>query len=503
MQKYPIGIQDFGEIINGGYVYVDKTKYIDDLVSNGKPYFLSRPRRFGKSLLISTLDELFKGNKDLFKDTYIYDKWNWSQTNPVIRISFSSIGANTNGLLNALSSELDKIGTSFKIELKETQIDTKFKELVGAISGTLGKVVILIDEYDKPIIDYLGEDNEKANENREILKRFYSVLKDADANIRLLFITGISKFTKVSIFSDLNHLKDLTIHANYGGLCGITEDELEAYFPNEIKELGADKIKEWYNGYTWDRRTRIYNPFSLLNFFDTKEFQNYWYQSGHPTFLWKLLKKVNVYDLENIEVDLMALDNYDIENLDYIPLLYQTGYITFGEELAHGFYQMKFPNREVEQSFNRFLWKNFRENISLDPSSVLLKLKTAFRDRDFDLMREQLNILFASLPYHFMAKEKEVIFHAIIHLTFSLMGEFVLSEVHTHKGRCDALAIMDDAIFCFEFKLGQNAKIALDQIHDKGYLDAYKNQNKTLYAVGVNYNNETRMIDNFLWEVVV
>jgi hypothetical protein len=502
MQKYPIGIQDFGEIINGGYVYIDKTEYIYNLVTRGKPYFLSRPRRFGKSLLVSTLDELFKGNKGLFKDTYIYDKWDWEQTNPVIRISFSNIGENNIGLVSAIYKELDNIAKKYKIVSEQESFDLKFKEIIQNLSLKFGKVVILIDEYDKSIIDYLGDNDERAKENRAILKRFYSVLKDADADIRLLFITGISKFTKVSIFSDLNHLNDISTDLNYGAICGISEPELQTYFPQELIDNDPEKIKEWYNGYTWDRKTRIYNPFSLLNFFSKREFHNFWYQSGHPAFLWKLLKKVNVYDISSIESELLELESYEIENLDYKALLYQTGYITFSEELRPRYYKMRFPNFEVEESFNRFLWQSFREDVSLSSTGVLMRIEKALKVKDFDVIKDQLNILFASLPYDFMNKEKEVIFHAIIHLTFTLMGSFVMSEVHTHKGRCDALAIIDDAIFCFEFKLGKSAQEALQQISDKGYLNAYKNQGKQLYAIGVNYSKKTKEIDDFEWEVV-
>ncbi len=502
MQKYPIGIQDFKEIIDGGYVYVDKTKYIYDLVTLGKPYFLSRPRRFGKSLLISTLNELFTGKKELFESTFIYHKWDWTQTNPVIRIDFNAIGVKEKGLQAALNDALDQLFSDFHIDLIENSLSQKFDYLISSVASKGSRVVILIDEYDKPIIDYLGEDDSIAEENKSILKNFYSVLKSADSHIRMLFITGVSKFSKVSIFSDLNHLNDISVDRNYGGICGITEEELQSYFPTEIKELDADKIKEWYNGYTWDRQVRVYNPFSLLNFFSKKEFSNFWYQSGHPAFLGKLLKKEDVYDIENFQAKISSLDSVSIEHLDYKVLLYQTGYLTFGEEVEPGYYQMQFPNREVEDSFNEFLWRVYREKPSQEPSSILISLKNAFKVQDFSTIQEQLNILFASLPYDFMKKEKEVIFHAIIHLTFKLLGEFVLSEVHTHKGRCDALVICDNAIYCFEFKLGKSAKEALEQIYSRGYLASFKGKGKKLFAIGVNYSKEGKEIDEFEWEEV-
>ena len=501
MQKYPVGIQDFSILRDQGFVYVDKTKYIYQLTNEAGVYFLSRPRRFGKSLLISTMDELFHGNKALFEGTYIYDKWNWDEVNPVVRIDFNKIGIKEKGLKPALQDELSRIYDDYEIDYIEDSLSQQLRHLIESIGERGRKVVILIDEYDKPIIDYLGEDHVMAQQNKEILKSFYSVLKSSGRHIRLLFITGISKFSKVSIFSDLNHLNDITLDRNYGGICGITENELTSYFEAELKVLDSNQIREWYNGYTWDRKTKVYNPFSLLNFFSKKEFQNFWYQSGHPAFLWKILRKVNLYAINSIVTKVTSLESYDLDNIDPKVLLYQTGYITFGEEVEPSYYNMVFPNKEVEDSFNEFLWRNYREKISEEPGPILISLKNALQQRDFPKVNDLLNSIFSSLPYDFMAKENEVVFHAVIHLTFKLLGEFVISEVHTHQGRCDALVITDDTVFCFEFKLGKTAQIALDQIKEKGYLDAFKGTGKRLYGIGVNYNKASKSIDDFKWSL--
>ncbi len=504
MQKYPIGIQDFEKLRKNNFLYVDKTEYIYKLTQGSGTYFLSRPRRFGKSLLVSTIEALFDGKKTLFEDTFIYNKWDWETVNPVIKISFNNIGFKELGLPNAINLMLDDFFNKFNIDnnFTENSFSKKFKFLIETLSSTKGKVVILIDEYDKAIIEFLGDDIEQAKKNRDTLKIFYSVLKDADSHIRMLFLTGISKFSKVSIFSDLNHLKDLTMHHDHGGICGITEAELKYYFVEELKVHNKEAIKKWYNGYTWDRITMVYNPFSLLNYFDFKEFFNFWYQSGSPTFLWKILSKAKVYDIKNIEASYIELDSYDIEKLEYIPLLYQTGYITFDKEIEPGYFTMRYPNMEVEQTFNRFLWKNYSEISDGDPTGLLLKMRKAFNSNDLTSLKEHLNSLFQKLPYDFFAKEKEVVFHAMIHLTFVLLNEFVLSEVHTHKGRCDSMVFTNETVFAFEFKMGESASIALNQIKEKGYLDAYKNTSKKLIAVGVNYNKASRLIDDFLHEEI-
>ena len=287
IQNYPIGIQDFEKLRLQNKVYVDKTMYIHRLITTHTYYFLSRPRRFGKSLLLSTLDYLFKGKKELFKGLYIYDKWEFEEY-PLIRISFSEIGYRTNDLNSAINDRLLEIANEYEVTLITTGVDKNFRELIHTLHQKYQKqVVILIDEYDKPLIDYLDKENlHKAIENRSILKSFYSILKDADPYLKMVFITGVSKFSQVSIFSDLNNLYDLSLKAEYNEICGISQKELEQNFVEELKIYDKEKIKIWYNGYRWDIDSEtVYNPYSLLNFFSDGKYINYWYATGTPTFL--------------------------------------------------------------------------------------------------------------------------------------------------------------------------------------------------------------------------
>ena len=354
-KKYPLGLQDFEGIRQKDRLYVDKTKFITQMDEEGKYFFLSRPRRFGKSMFVSTLDCLFKAKKELFTGLDIEDKWDWSVKYPIIRISFSNIGHTEMGLQIAIRNELDKIAKSYQLVLTEESVSRKFEDLIEKLQP-LGKVVILIDEYDKPILDYLGTNDDLAIQNRNILKSFYSVLKDSDNYLRFLFITGVTKFSKVSIFSELNNLTDLTLHPHYGGICGITQAELEENFKEELKIHSADDIKDWYNGYTWDRKTYVYNPFSLIGFFESGEFKNFWFESGSPTFLINLMLKKGLYDVENVEIDGIIINEFNIINLNPYSVLFQAGYLTIKDYDALGdVYHLVSPNREVRQSLQIFL----------------------------------------------------------------------------------------------------------------------------------------------------
>ncbi len=328
MKKLPLGIQEFDKLRTSDYLYVDKTENIHHLINSGKYFFLTRPRRFGKSLLLSTINELYSGRKELFQDLWIADKWDWTQKNPVLHFSFNSIGHKNIGLEDALNEEIDLLAKEFDLVLSQRGLARRFRELIEKTAKQYGKVVILIDEHDKPIIDYLGKEQLKqAYVNQDILKSFYSVLKHSDGYIQFLLITGVSKFSKTGIFSELNNLVDISLHERFSTLCGYTETELRHYFQSYVTEDKGEayweKIKEWYNGYTWDVKNYLYNPFSILSHFFDGKFANYWFATGTPTFLIKLLKERFYYDFEGIEVGESAFESHDIEFITTDSLLFR------------------------------------------------------------------------------------------------------------------------------------------------------------------------------------
>jgi Predicted AAA-ATPase len=363
----PIGVQTFKNMRENNYVYVDKTQHIHRLVTHQKTYFLSRPRRFGKSLLLSTLKELYEGNRTLFKDLWIEDKWDWSKKSPVIHVSFANMGFKTEGLENAIHYELNELARHHNIIFQGAAFNIRFRELIQGLFEQHGKVVILIDEYDKPIIEYLEKGSmDKAKENQGILKTFYSVLKDAENSIEFLFITGVSKFAKVSIFSDLNHLTDITLNKNYATITGYTQAELESNFEDYIQLAMQDlqlsregllaEMKKWYDGFSWDGKNFLYNPFGTLNFLDNRAFRNYWYATGTPTFLVKLMRKQESFEFENQEVTDSFIDKCDLDNLDVVSVMFQTGYLTVKTlDPMTGIMRLDYPNQEVRDSTYQFV----------------------------------------------------------------------------------------------------------------------------------------------------
>jgi Predicted AAA-ATPase/PD-(D/E)XK nuclease superfamily len=503
---YPVGIQDFDKIRSQNYVYVDKTSYIWQMAERGGYYFLSRPRRFGKSLFVSTLQYLFEGRKHLFEGLYIYDKWDWTQTNPIIKISFSNIGHKTLGLEKAIQQTLEQIAQRYNITFTQEAIDQKFKELIEKLSAQHGKVVVLIDEYDKPIIDYLGTNEvgmAKALENRDILKSFYSILKDADPYIKLVFITGVSKFSKVSIFSDLNNLTDLSIDPRFEGICGITQTELETHFEQELTIFDPNKIKKWYNGYHWGLGESVYNPFSLLNFFMKGVFQNYWFETGTPTFLVNLSRKYQRYDFESVKIPEIQLSAYDIEHLQIVPLMFQTGYLTVKNYIEEdGIYELGYPNEEVRQSYLGMLADGYTHNQNEPVRVLATEMRAALTIANFDKVERIFNTVFKSIPYEIWQKENEHYYHAIIHLTFRLLGIYVESQVQTSDGRIDAIVQLKDYVYAFEFKLGGSATKALSQIKERGYLLPYQNQGKKCIGIGLNFSKKLKKVQQLLWEEI-
>jgi hypothetical protein len=515
MKNLPIGIQSFADIRESDYIYVDKTQLVHQLVTTGKYYFLSRPRRFGKSLLISTLKSLFLGRKDLFEGLWIEDKWDWSKTNPVIHISFDAVSYTEMTLSEGLKIELSNQAKDYGLTLSSQDLKGLFKEFIMALSAKYGKVVLLIDEYDKPLIDYLEDDKlEQAKANRLILRDFYSVLKNIGDHLKLLFITGISKFSKVSLFSHLNNLKDITVGKRYAALTGYTQEELEFYFDDYIEScqesLGMSReellqqMKIWYDGYTWDGVTEVYNPFGTLNFLDDQMFKNHWFTTGSPNFLIQQMRKFDRFDVENSSVDAASLDSYDIDNMELIPLMFQTGYLTV-KKLNPRTSEMvlDYPNKEVRESMYQFLIHDIAKNPRrLHTGLTIQDLNKAFITKDLAQVQAIIKGLLADLPAETYKNQTEGLYHGLIHIVFNYLGLFVNSEVHSALGRADAVVQTLTDIYVFEFKFNKTAEEAMEQIHKKQYAHKYHALNKPITGIGVNFDSATRQMDGWIEEVL-
>ncbi len=515
IRNLPIGIQNLSEIAETNSIYVDKTQLIHQLTTTGKYYFLSRPRRFGKSLTVSVLRELFEGNKALFNGLWIENNWHWEKTNPVIHISFSEWDYHGLGLSAAISEALHSVATEKGVVLTKTTVKSQFRELIKAVHQKAGAVVILIDEYDKPIIQYL-EDNhlKQAIANRKVLKNFYSTLKDLGTILRFVFITGISKFTKVSIFSDLNHLSDISLDPNYAALTGYTQVELEANFGDYLTDIQTQmnvsreallaQIKLWYNGYSWDGNTTVYNPFGTLNFLQKKIFGNYWFSTGTPTFLLEQMKRHGQFELNPLEVDSSFFEKYDLEDVDITLLLFQTGYLTIKTvDTWTGFRRLDFPNKEVHDSLYSFFMSELTRRSQRPNSGLTMRdLQHALETRNLPRVKVIINAYLSEMPESVFRHSSEGLYHGLVHIIFTYLGTFIQSEVHSAHRQADAVVQTATDVYIFEFKMNESADAALAQIHEKGYADKYRASDKTMTAIGINFNENSRKIDDWKTELL-
>jgi hypothetical protein len=517
MKNLPIGIQTFSDFPDFNFVYVDKTELIHKMTTTGKYYFLSRPRRFGKSLLVSTLKALFEGRKELFSGLWIEDKWDWSKKNPVIHFSFDAMSYDALGLDGAILAELKYWAKHHKVRLITSGYKDQFKELIQKVSKKHGKVVILIDEYDKPIMDYLEFEeigvNTQAKINQGIMKRFYSVLKNSGDDVRFLFITGISKFSKVSLFSDLNHLNDLTLKPQFAAITGYTQSELIFYFDDHLKltaktlKISKKKLLElmkvWYNGFSWDGKTKVYNPFGTLNFLEQKMFLNHWFTTGTPTFLLRLMKNRDQFDVENTQINSIDLDKYDIDNLELIPLLFQTGYLTVKSiDPITSDMVLDYPNKEVRENMYKFMINGLSQvkKTNLYATNALNNMLKAFAEANLDDVKATINALLAGLPSEAYDKKSEGLYHGLLHFIFKLLGIYIKSEVHSSKGRADSIVETATHVYIFEFKFNRSAEEAMQQIKDKKYADAYRDSGKEIVGIGVNFASKDKEIKGWLVE---
>ncbi len=508
LKNLPVGIQTFADVISGDFLYVDKTHYLHQLISPAKGvYFLSRPRRFGKSTTLTTLESIFQGKKELFKGLFISTTDYAWPIHPVIRLDMKYAAHPTFERAEmGLRNQLRTIAKNQGIELTLELIDDALTELIEKLhQKTHQKVVVLIDEYDKPLIDLL-DDIPEAKKIQGLLKRFYGVLKSADEHIRFVLITGVSKFTKVSVFSDLNHLTDLTMDVRYAGLCGYTQEELEFYFSAWIEKLAEteyktkeetlEKIKTWYNGYRLTKSAiKVYNPWSTMLLFDKQSFENHWFETGTPTFLVQAMKK-EAFDLAILDhtISVSNFSTYDIEHLQILPLLFQTGYLTIkGYDEEMDTYELDFPNLEVARAFSVQLVGTFCELGETEDTGFRLGLMAALKADNLTEFFSILNHLFAKIPAHLHDK-KEAYYHSIFIAACTMAGIPIEAEKFTSMGRSDAVLQSPTSIYVVELKMNQPADVALKQIADKRYTECYQHLNKTVIAVGVSFNYQERRI---------
>lgn len=510
---YPIGIQNFEKIRKDGYVYVDKTALIYQLVKSGSYYFLSRPRRFGKSLLISTLQAYFEGKKELFKGLAMETLEKEWVKRPILHLDLNIEKYDTRESLdNILEKTLAGWESLYGANPSERSFSLRFAGIIQrACEQTGHRVAILVDEYDKPMLQAIG-DEELQKYYRNTLKPFYGVLKTMDGCIKLGFLTGVTKFGKLSVFSDLNNLMDLSMDRRYIALCGITEEELYGNFEEDIHRLAAAQgmtneetcieLKECYDGYHFTHNVPgIYNPFSLLNTFSKLEFGNYWFETGTPTYLVELLKR-NHYDLErmaNEETDADVLNSiYGDESP--IPVIYQSGYLTIKDyDRRFGIYRLGFPNREVEEGFIKFLLPFYTRMNKVEAPFEIRKFVNEIETGQPDAFFQRLGSFFADTPYE-LARDLEVHYQNVLFIVFKLVGFYVQVEYHTSEGWVDLVLQTDKFIYVMEFKLDGTAEEALRQINEKHYARPFEADSRKLFKIGVNFSKETRNIEKWLVE---
>ena len=516
MKDLTSSVYSFENLIQGNFLYVDKTEYIWQLIKPAKGmYFLSRPRRFGKSLTLSTLKAVFEGKKELFKGLAIYDKpYDWKK-HPIIHLDmngrdFSTVENMEQRFRQMLLEQAEING----VELQETASDTMFHNLIKILHDRDGDVVILLDEYDKPILNNISREN--VTDFLSALKVFYSVIKEKSGMLRLAFITGVSKFCHVSLFSDLNNLTDITMDAKYATMLGYTQEEFEANFADRIEaeekkqcRSHADflaEIKEWYDGFRFHAGSEtVYNPVSVANFFEKGgEFRNYWFETGTPSFLLKLIRK-HRFDLEGAlksPVSGYAFSAYEVDNLNPLTLLLQTGYLTIDRGInryGDTAYMLRFPNLEVKSSFEAYLAGDCSGLMPDQVKDSVYRLADKVTAGDVDGFMETMKVFFAKVPYNVHLKDENN-FQLLFFSIFMLLGISIEAESNTNNGRIDAVASNEDFVFVFEFKLNKTDKIALEQIKDRDYYRRYMNSGKKIFLVGVNFDPEAGQIGSWTRE---
>ncbi len=510
MKKLPIGIQTFENLIQEGYYYVDKTHFIHQLTSQGKYYFLSRPRRFGKSLLVSTIKAAYQGKKDLFQGLYLEENWEWDTSHPVLHISFGSgVLHSVQDLHIRFTAILESHEREYNFIVHDNDLRERFLKVIYTLYEQYGRrVVILVDEYDKPILDSI-ENIDTAVAIREELKNYYSVIKDADPYIQFVLITGVSKFSKVSLFSGLNNLEDITLDKKLSTLCGYTQDELETVFADLLEDVDLKQVRLWYNGYNWSGR-EVYNPFDILLYLKSKEFSSYWFETGTPSFLIKLLYSGQycIPDMENLTAGEEIVGSFDLENITAETLLFQAGYLTIAHfEQIGSFrrYTLTYPNMEVKSSLNNAILSTLAQD-RLAKTRNQSHLIDALLSNDLDSLKDIFHAFFASIPHDWYRKNQlagyEAYYASIVYCYFAALGLDVQAEESTNKGRLDLCIRFQGRVYIIEFKVveltGEGA--TLEQIKSRGYAEKFAG--REVYLIGVEFSSAERNVVGFEWERV-
>ena len=504
----PIGIQTFGKVRNSGCYYVDKTPHVRKLLREGTHYFLSRPRRFGKSLLLDTLKELFEGNEPLFRGLAIHRNWDWSHCHPVVRLSFGSGYFKEPGRVEtALMAQFDSVERRTGVTSPYASGPERFGHLLEGLHRHAGApVVVLVDEYDKPILDALDVP-EVARANRDFLRGVYGVIKDRDADVRFTFITGVSKFSKVSLFSGLNNLKDITLDPRYSAICGYTDADLDAVFAPELEGLDRDAIRDWYNGYAWRGDERVYNPFDILLLFRTREFKAHWFETGSPTFLIETLRRrgVSAVSLDGMMASEALLSTFDVDEIAPEALLFQTGYLTIAGEASRGGrirYRLGYPNREVRQSLNEHLLRHLVRDSSAQERNGD-RLYDLLEANDFAGLKDVFHAFFASIPYEWYTNNDiaryEGFYASVFYAYFVSLGFAVTVEDSSSHGRLDMAVRFNGNVYLFEFKVvgmaGPGAAMA--QLKERHYADKYRALGEPIHLIAVEFDKDARNVGAF------
>lgn len=514
----PIGVQSFSGLREDGFLYVDKTRYIYELAHSNKQYFLSRPRRFGKSLFLSTLRAYWEGKKELFEGLAIAelekgnkDAW---QVYPVFYFDFNGQNYQARPLEDVLDSMLCHWEEKYGCE-KQGALSDRFQRLLKLAKEESGKgCVVLVDEYDKPLLEVLESDAMEEH-NKAVFKGFFGTLKNNDDYLRFVFITGVTKFSKVSIFSDLNQLEDISLDEAYSGICGMTEEEIRAAFQPELlrmaekngltEEACLQRLARMYDGYHfYPGGPGVYNPFSLLNALKKGDFGAYWFGTGTPTFLVRRLKNMH-FDVQQfakhtIYADDASITDYRADNPDIVPLLYQTGYLTIVDyDRAAGLYILGFPNKEVEYGFMKSLFPEYVPDAVPGSGKDIYTLRLRLLEGDTESIRDILTALFAGIPYTTNDAPFEHYFQSVLYILFTLLGQFVQCEVRSSKGRADCILETEKFVYIFEFKLDKSAAEALQQIEEQGYALPYKADTRQVFKIGVGFDSKERCLAE--WEI--